>query len=197
MRLPDLGRLPTIGFARRELPVETVTAGTRLVRLHVSDFSPLFFGSTGNNRFDDPDKGYGVCYLARTVEGAFAETCLRAVGARFVALGFLEARSFSEIEVTEPLRLASLHGPGLARIGATAAVTSGPHRDAQDWSRALHDHPANPDGISYRSNHDNGEFCVALFERARNSLSVATTQSVTNDTDRLARLLGRYDVGLG
>ena len=197
MRQPDPGPVPAIGFARSELPVETITTGTRLVRLHLSDFDPLFFGRTGNNRFDDPANGYGVCYLAMTREGAFAETCLRAVGARFVALSFLEARSFSEIEVAVPLRLVSLHGPGLARIGATATVPSGPHGVAQQWSRAIHGHPAEPDGIAYRSNHDNSQLCVALFERVRDSLIVATTQPITSNTNRLAELLARYDVGLG
>ena len=141
MAPPDPGPLPPPDFASRDLPIETVAAGTRLVRIHRSDLGPLFFGSTGGNRFDDPAKTYGVCYLATTLEGAFVENCLRVVGARFVALAFLEERSFSEIEVTAPLRLVSIHGPGLAQLGATGAVTSGPHAVAQLWSRAVHDHP--------------------------------------------------------
>lgn len=120
-----------------------------------------------------------------------------AVGARFVSFSFPEARSWSEIEVTTPLDLVSMHGPGLARIDATAAVTSGSHRGAHQWSRAIHDHSEIPDGISYRSNHDNGELCVALFERARGGLLVVDTQAMTLDRNRLARLLGRYKVGLG
>ena len=119
MAPPEPGPLPPADLAQRELPIETAPAGTRLFRLHRSDLGPLFFGTTGQNRFDDPSGRYGVCYLATTLEGAFAETCLRAVGARFVAYSFLEGRSCSEIEVTAPLRLVSVHGPGLARIGAT------------------------------------------------------------------------------
>jgi hypothetical protein len=80
---------------------------------------------------DDPAKTYGTCTLSTTFEGALAETCLRAVGARFIAVTFLESRSFPEIEVTAPLTLVSVHGPGLAQIGATGAVTSGPHAVAQ------------------------------------------------------------------
>src|SRR5262245_36560552 len=76
MAPPDRGPLPPPDFANRELPIETITAGTRLVRIHRNDLRPLFFGSTGSNRFDDPAKRYGVCYLATTLEGAFAETCL-------------------------------------------------------------------------------------------------------------------------
>src|SRR5262245_34466205 len=117
MALPEPGPFPPADFERRELPIETIPAGSHLFRLHRTDLGPLFFGSTGDNRFDDPTGRYGVCYLARTLEGAFAETCLRAVGSRLVAFSFLEARSCSEIEVTADLRLASIHGPGLARVG--------------------------------------------------------------------------------
>lgn len=120
---PSPGPLPPPDFASRDLPIEEIASGARLMRIHRSELGPLFFGSTGGNRFDDPTKIYGVCYLATTLEGAFAETCLRSAGTRFVAMTFLEARSFSEVEVTAPLRLVSLHGPGLAQIGATGAVT--------------------------------------------------------------------------
>lgn len=197
MAPPSPGPLPPADFASRELPLETIPDGARLTRIHRSDLGPLFFGSTGGNRFDDPAQSYGVCYLSTTLEGAFAETCLRSVGARFVALTFLEARSFSEIEVTARLHLVSFHGPGLAQIGATGAVTSGPHVVAQQWSRAIHDHPAAPDGIAYRSNHDNGEICVALFERAGDRLAPGNSQPMTIDSVRLAELLARYKVGLG
>lgn len=189
--------LPTTDFADRDLPIETVAAGVQLIRLHHSDLGPVFFGTTGGNRFDDPRKEFGICYLATSIEGAFAETCLRAVGARFVALSYLEARSFCEIEVLSPLRLVSLHGPGLARLGATGVVSSGPHDIAQQWSRAIHDHPSLPNGIAYRSNHDNGEFCVALFERAAAHIEPGTPEAILMNRDRLARLLDRYKVGLG
>ena len=80
---------------------------------------------------------------------------------------FVQERSFSEIVATAPLRLSSLHGPGLARVGATSAVASGPNDDARIWPRAIYDHPAVPHGIAYRSKHDDDdEICIALFDRA-------------------------------
>ena len=167
------------------------------MRIHRNDLGPLFFGATGGNRFDDPDHRFGVCYLSHSLEGAFAETALRSVGARFVALSFLELRSVSLIEVSADIRLVSVHGAGLAQMGATAAVTSGPHATAQQWARAVYDHPGAPDGIAYRSNHDNGELCVALFDRTEPNLEIATTDLLTSDRPRLASLLQRYGVGLG
>ncbi|MEO9337073.1 RES family NAD+ phosphorylase [Mesorhizobium sp. SB112] len=165
--------------------------------MHRSDLGPIFFGASARNRFDDPARTYGVCYFSTSVEGAFAETCLRAVGTRFVQLSFLEARSFCDIEIKTPIHLVSLHGPGLAQLGATGAVSSGLHPPARQWSKAIHDHPARPDGIAYRSNHDNGELCVALFERASPRLGAAASEPIMTDRAGLAALLARYKIGLG
>jgi len=198
MAQPDSdGPLPPDDFTDRPLPLDEIPAGTAFVRIHPSGFDPIHFGTSGNNRFDDPKREYGVCYLAMTHEGAFAETCLRAVGAPYVALAFLEARSFAIIETTAPLRLVTVHGAGLSKLGATSVVTAGQHALAQRWSRAIHDHPAAPDGILYRANHDNGEFCAALFQRCRDRLRPSETNAIMSDRNRLAALLNRYGVGLG
>lgn len=197
MAPPDPGPLPPPDFATRRLPTEAIMVGSRLIRIHRNSFGPLFFGSTGGNRFDDPARTYGVCYFATSIEGAFAETCLRAVGARFVAMTFLDERSFAEIEVTSPLQVVSLHGPGLAQLGATGVVSSGLHALAQQWSQAIHDHPQAPDGIAYRSNHDNGELCVALFDRCQANLRIAGSRPIMANRAALAALLNRYTVGLG
>ena len=116
---------PPPDFGNRKLPVEILPHGTRLARIHHAEFDPLHFGSKAGNRFDDPNGIHGVCYLAMKYEGAFAETCLRDVDARFLIQSYVQARSFSEMTAIAPLRLASLHGSGLARVGATSAVASG------------------------------------------------------------------------
>jgi hypothetical protein len=194
---PRPGLIPPADFATRDLPIEVVPAGETFIRIHCSALDALHFGNSGDNRFDDPQGQYGVFYAARSLEGAFAETCLRAVGARLVPLSRLAGRSATVLRVETELRLVELHGPGLARLGATAVVSSGTYDVSQPWSRAIHDHPANVDGIVYRSNHDNGEHCVALFERCRDRLQPGTTTGLMQDRARLAKLLDRYKVGLG
>jgi hypothetical protein len=191
------GNLPPRDFAERDLPIEVIPARATFIRIHRSKFDPLYFGIAGDNRFDDPDNRYGVCYAARSLEGAFAETCLRQVGLRLVSLSQIAARSVSRLTMTAELRLMALHGPGLARIGATSAVSSGTYDISQPWSRAIHSHPAKVDGIVYRSNHDNSEFCVALFDRCRNRLSCGPAAGLLDDRARLAALLNRYKMGLG
>jgi hypothetical protein len=119
------GSAPPPAFAQRNLPIELVPAGATFVRIHRKGHASLHFGTSGDNRFDDPERRYGVCYAARTLEGAFAETCLRPAGAALVPLSRLAARVVSLLEVVVELRLVQLHGTGLARMGATAAVSSG------------------------------------------------------------------------
>jgi hypothetical protein len=188
---------PPRDFADRDLPLDTVPTGTSFVRIHRSDAGPLCFGTSGGNRFDDPKRIYGVCYLALTLEGAFAETCLRAVGAQFVATSYLRARAFTTIRATGLLRLVAAHGSGLARTGATSIVSGGEHTLAQIWSRAIHDHPSSPDGLLYRANHEHGEICAALFERSADRLNFGQTVGLLADRARLSALLDRYKVGLG
>lgn len=190
------GPLPPADFASRLLPTRLLTKGEPLVRIHRTDLSVIHFGRTGDNRFDDPARQYGVCYLARSLEAAFAETFLRHVGATLVSRQALAARSASIVVATDDLRVAMLHGPGLARMGATGAVTSGTYDVSQPWSSAIHDHPEQVDGIMYRSNHDNGEFCVALFDRCADRIAAQGSKALLDDQALLARLLDRYEMGL-
>ena len=197
MAQPKRYPLPPADFAIRGLPIERISAGEVVLRIHRTALGALHFGKSGANRFDDPQQVYGVCYVARTLEGAFAETCLRAVGTQFVATAFLKARSFTIIEAVKDLQLVKVHGPGLARLGATSVVTGGDHAISQAWSRAIHDHPSAPDGLLYRANYDNGEICAALFERCRNRLKLGPSEPLLSNRVCLAALLDRYKVGLG
>lgn len=188
---------PPADLPGRDLPINMLRTGSTLVRIHRRQHDARFFGRTGDNRFDAPDAAYGVGYLALTHAGAFAETCLRASGARLVSRSFLAERAWAQFPVLRDLRLVALHGAGLARLGATAAVTSGDHAVARRWSAALHAHPAELDGIAYRANHDNGELCAALFERSGGSLGLHRSEGLLEDRIALAALLDRYGVGLG
>jgi hypothetical protein len=135
-------------------------------RIHRTHLDPIFFGRTLENRFDDPRQECGVLYVAETLDGAFIETFGRNPGLNTVSERQLRQRSLSRIECTRPLALVDLTGPGLARIGATAALLAGRHDRAQIWSRALWSHPAAPDGLLYRPRHDPSCICVAVFDRA-------------------------------
>jgi hypothetical protein len=55
------GSAPPADFAERHLPIETVPAGATFVCIHRSASAALHFGTSGDNRFDDPEGRYDVC----------------------------------------------------------------------------------------------------------------------------------------
>jgi len=91
-----------------------------------------------------------------------------------------------------------LHGPSLARLGSTAelAASGDYYSPSQAWSRALWEHTDGPDGLVYRSRHDDSALCIAVYDRAKESLAVVADHSLADDSRLLARLLKRYDLGL-
>lgn len=184
-----------------------VAAGAGLARVFPARLAPLWFGPAPGTpplgRFDDPARHtddarntFGVCYLGRSREAAFAESLLRRPRTRLLSRATLDARGMARLAVTRPLRLVSLHGPGLAVVHATAAVTHGPHAIARRWAHALWLHPEAPDGIAYRCRHDDDELAVALFDRASASVAEVERRGLRADRGWLGATLDRYGVAL-
>jgi hypothetical protein len=138
-----------------------------------------------------------VCYFGTTLEVCFAETFLRNPPVRILALDDLAGRSIATVEVRRDLRLVPIHGPSLARLGVTAELASGnDYATSQLWSRALWEHGNQPDGILYRSRHDDSALCIAVYDRAKDGLVMVQDQSLADNPQVLARLLRRYGLGL-
>lgn len=185
----------------KRLPLSRARAGTNWMRIHAQGRNALWFGPrTGRqpiHRFDDPTGRFRVCYLGTSFEVCFAETFLRNPPVRILALDDLASRSIATVEVRRDLRLVPVHGSSLARLGVTAELASGgDYQNSQLWSRALWEHSDQPDGILYRSRHDDSALCVALYDRAKDSLAIVQDHSLSEDPQRLARLLRRYGLGL-
>lgn len=171
------------------------------MRIHAQARSALWFGPGSGrrpiHRFDDPAGRFQVCYFGTTVEVCFAETFLRNPPVRILALDDLAGRSIATIEVRRDLRLVPIHGSSLARLGVTAELASGrDYAASQLWSRALWEHRDQPDGVLYRSRHDDSALCIAVYDRAKDGLGIVQDQSLAEDPQQLARLLRRYGLGL-
>ena len=171
------------------------------MRIHAPARNALWFcpgsGRQPIHRFDDPAGRFRVCDLGTTIEVCFAETFLRNPPVRILALDDLAGRSIAIVEVRRILRLVPIHGSGLARLGVTAELASGSdYTGSQLWSRAMWEHGDQPDGILYRSRHDDSALCVALYDRARDGLAIVRNHSLAEDPQQLARLLKRYGLGL-
>jgi hypothetical protein len=185
----------------KRLPSVRVKAGTRWMRIHAQGRNALWFGPGSGrppiHRFDDPEGRFRVCYFRTTLEVCFAETFLRNPPVRILALDDLAGRSIATVEARRDLRLVPIHGSSLARLGVTAELASGSdYAASQLRSRALWEHTDKPDGILYRPRHDDSALSVALYDRAKDGLAIVGDRSLSEDPQRLARLLRRYGLGL-
>ncbi len=182
--------LPGSDLALRPLPIRT-TMGP-WIRAHGLHRHPVHFGHSGLNRFDDPDKAFGVLYTAEDLVAAYAETVQLVSGAhgrRGPSETWLRGRGWSRLVSVRPLRLVNLVGPDLARLGIDNRISAGPRETAQAWAKALHAHPDAPDGVRYMSRHLGDSVCVALFDRCSSDLLVLETAGFTDDIVVLVRLL--------
>lgn len=194
--------LPPADLHAHRLPLVEYEAARRLWRIHPAERAPLFFGPAPGlpprGRWDAPDGSFGVCYLAEHSFSAFAETFLRNPGCMLLEAEDLQARALARIHVRSPLRLVSMHGAGLHRVGATAASCMGDYGVSRAWAAALHGHPDAPDGILYRSRHDDDGLAIALFDRARPKVKEGESAPLTDPSNLtfLAECLNRYGMGL-
>lgn len=178
----------------------TVTVEGPVYRCHSIDHGYQFFGRSASYRFDDPQKEFGVLYLGETREAAFAETCLRNVGATLLSTRFLAKRAMIQVGMKN-VRLLQAYGSGLARLGQTALIsasTQDAYPETQRFSREIYQHPDHVDGIAYMSRHDNEQRCIALFDRATGALPVPPDRKGEDmlSAPWLWDILERYGVGL-
>ncbi len=187
--LPDL--------ATFDLPLSTTRQPW--FRCHPAGLDPIYFGRSRRHRFDAPGAEFGILYAAADAHCAFIETFGHETGeVDFVTLEALAARGLCRLEPRRELRLVELSGAGLARLKADARLTSGSIAIAQLWALALFEHPEQADGIIYRSRHDPDRLCVAIFDRARDSLAASPLGSFADPSQArlLASVLEDYGLGL-
>lgn len=194
---------PPADIATRKLPLVERSAGTRYVRIHRAADGPVWFGwnpvaaayRPPTNRFDAPDRSYGVLYAAVTRDGLFAETIGRKPGT-FRSNDELAGLGMTMLALTRELRLVDLHGgAAVGALGATGVVGVGPQSLARRWSRALYAHPEMPDGIEYRCRHNSDEVAVALFDRiGETSLTSIEIVSLVSDLAWLNAMRARHRI---
>jgi hypothetical protein len=184
-------RPPPDDAASLPLPIREFPGGAIFNRVHRTQHAAIFFspgkGKPPAGRFDSATGRLGVLYGAETFAGAFIETVLRNPARRLVGMAEIESRSVTVIRTSRTMRFVDLRGDGLQQPGLDASISTGPYENCGLWSDALFQHPARPDGILYPSRHDPGHTCIALFERLRLGLTLAS------DSVRLTRMLS--DIG--
>lgn len=190
---------PPADLAARSPLLDSLAEGTIVYRLHRADRDPLYFGRTGDNRFDAPDGSYGILYAGEDGYCCFIETCGQLTGVPSVSGSYLDHRYLAEIKVLEPMRLIDLSASGgLARIGADGRLMDGSHAVAQRWSAALRIHPIKPAGILYRARHDPAKLAFAIFECPKTRFQTTSRGSLREprNVKLLGEILDHYKFGL-
>jgi hypothetical protein len=194
--------LPPADLHARRIPTRVFdVAGTPLLRVHRTEFTPLFFNRRSRSstvyRFDAPDDEYGVLYASAEFDVCMAETLIRnrfesgpllldheEISSRSIsALGLSSRTDLTLVDLTMPLFPVG----GNAEIASTSDYTV-PNR----WSKAFYDHPAEYDGLYFYSRYTNMP-SVALFDRV--DVTVERTTALLSDP-RLSDFLDRYEIGV-
>lgn len=169
--------------SRGKMPVATIAAGKVLHRVHGVSVEARWYGRKDATwRWDDPAGTYGVLYLGKTLVGPFTESLLRTPRDPDILWERVQRKRAATFTTTRSLRLAKLHGPGLAWFRTTAAGVSADfdpatnpdgYETTQRISAMVHA-DSNLDGIQYRSRFDTDQLCLALFERADTAIKDTT-----------------------
>jgi hypothetical protein len=177
--------------------VERIDEGTVWWRIHRLERLPVSFGpglgEPPRHRFDALGGEYRVAYAATSREASFAEVMLRVPDVDYLTMDEIRSRRLTRIRVRRPMTLVALHGPGLARAGVSATVTTGDnYARSREVARGIWARPERPDGVTYRARHDDGELSVALFDRASDAIEVVGSAALDDDPRWLASMALRY-----
>lgn len=156
---------PPSDFVSRDLLFRVT--GQTWIRIHGVSQDPIYFGTTGRNRFDAPHAEFGVMYVGADLHCGLIETFGRS-HSKTITVSSLAVTGLAQIRTSRDLQLIDLaESGGLARIGADARLCSDcDYSLTQKWSKAIYDHPASVDGIFFRSRLDPARFACAVFDRA-------------------------------
>jgi hypothetical protein len=192
-----LDPLPLPAPSLRDLDLPTISSVRSFVRIHRLQHDPAFWGRTSLNRFDAPNRDYGVLYAAEHFQGAFIET-FGDLLPRTVSVSALEARGVATVAAHRELRLVDLAETGLSQLGLDARICTDDHALSQAWSHALWAHPSGLDGIWYAARHDAGQRSVALFDRVASAVSVTAVSGLMDSPQDVvtARAIDTYGFSL-
>ena len=134
-------------------------------RVHQTTKGPIYFGRGGLNRWDCPDKSYGVMYAAESWQGAFMESVLHDPKTKILLESELAKRSIAAISTSLDLRLIDLSaGETLRTLEITETETQGTYGESQAISKAVYSAGWKVHGIRYASRLDPALRCLALFD---------------------------------
>jgi len=193
-----------------ELPSFLIDAGELLQHISrvVYRGSPLYYGRSSTNRYDDPARTYGVLYLGRDLPTALMESVFHkhqwlADTKRSIALKEVQGRMVRAVGVLDDVRLADLTAPGVMAgyFGLNLEqLASRDYTHTQQVSAQVHamlgdDGQPLFDGVLYPSRNNYPAKSIALFEHAGAKVSVIEDIDLADHVD-WPRFVATYRIGV-
>ncbi len=195
---------------RDALPSFSIDAGELLQHMSrvIYRKKPLYYGNKGTNRYDAPERDFGVLYLGRDLPTALMESVfhqhrwLRDIE-RSIALAEVRSRLVRIVGVIEDLRLADLTAPSVMAGYFGLNLEQMASRDytyTQQVSGEVYalvrdnGHPQF-DGVLYPSRNNYPGIGVALFERAEAKIKVIADIDLV-DHIGWPDFVARYRIGI-
>lgn len=189
-------------LAERALPLREFNS-PQWYRGHKSKHDPIHFNRE-RGRFAAPDRmSFGTLYVGENeycsfIE-AFAHDLRRGLLGLVVSESLLRQSCLCLVSTTRTLRLVDLTtGVALKRLSPQAdnRVCDGPHAVSQRWAQAIWAHPAQPDGLLYRSRNAPNHYSIALFDRAAPAIVAECKVNLLRQRERIALILDHFECGL-
>ena len=192
------------------IPSCVIAAGELLQHISRVEYAatPLYFGTSSANRYDDPTGDYGVLYLGFDLptvlmESVFHQHQWHRSRSRTITLSEIRGRIVRAVGVVEPLNLADMTAPGvMAReFGLNLGqLASRRYIHTQRISRQIYealDSSGTPafDGLLFPSRNNFPATCIALFYRARAKVVVVDDLPLAQHVDWPA-FVNQYRIGV-
>lgn len=168
------GNLPPPPADFGNLPLVMFEPGADWIRVHHKTFGAVYFSRAEKSRWDCSGP-YGAMCIGDALETiVFERFGDQFYGSRALSRAETEDYTITEIKLNAGLKVADIRGDNLVRLQVDARLFAASHAAARLYSRALMQHPAEPDGLLYNSRHALSRTNLVLFDRDRVKAAVRT-----------------------
>jgi len=184
--------------AVEQLTLKSIPVDSKLYHCHQCKHDPCYFAANQIHRFDAPLANFSTCYFSLSAYGAFAESLINRRHGQLLSMEDMTNFCLSVVTLARPLQLVHCHGEGLTRNGIDSSIASTSDRVVtMALSARLHAHTQLADGLVYRARHDDDQFSVVLYDRARSALDRIESKTPWRDTgSTFEDILDRYQIAL-
>jgi len=193
---------PHPGLISQKPLIFTVKAGDVLYRHHRAEKDPIYFGTSGANRFDDPDCPRSHAFRSSLCRRRPAVLFHRVVWSDDRGTGCIRSvsrcRAMASLELTEDLRFIDLYSTGgLTRIGPMGGSLPALTRSRSNGQRRCVLTPRNPPASATRPSRPYPR-AYAIYSRPVSSFKVGSLGSLMAPANRslLNDILTLYKVEL-